>query len=69
MTLGISIKCHYADFCYGEHVVLFVIMLNVSMLSVVMLKVIVLSVVSPLEDTCRKTLFIMEPYFQPYADD
>ncbi len=49
-------------------------MLNVSMLSVVMLKVVFLNIamlgaVAPLEDTWRKTLFIVGPYFQPYDDD
>jgi hypothetical protein len=48
-------------------------MLNVNMLSVVMLKVVILNVVmlgavAHLKDTWRKTLFIVGPYFQPYAD-
>ncbi len=46
-----------------------VIMPSVVMLKVDILNVVTLGAVAPLEDTWRKTLIIMGPYFQPYGDD
>jgi hypothetical protein len=64
MTLGISMKCRYAECHYAESHVIFIVMLNVIMLSVVMfsvamLNVIKLSVMAPGCDLQRPiTLYI-----------
>jgi hypothetical protein len=47
MTLGISIKCHYAQCLVLFNGILNAIMLNVIMLNVIMLIVVMLSVVVP----------------------
>ncbi len=44
-TLSIRIMGHYAECCYAEFRVLFIVMLNVVMLNVVMLNAVMLSVV------------------------
>ncbi len=45
LTLGINIKCRYAECHYSECLVLFLVMLNAIILSVFMLSVIILNVV------------------------
>jgi hypothetical protein len=45
MTLGIRIKCLYADCCCNERHVLFNVRLNVIILSVIILSVSILSVI------------------------
>jgi hypothetical protein len=48
MTLSTTMFCHYAEYCYAEGRILFIVMLNVIMLSVIMLSVVKMSVVAPL---------------------
>ncbi len=58
MTLGISIKCHYAE-CRVLHIV----MLNVIVLSVVMLRAIMLKVIMMIVMAPRKISYLDCPWW------
>jgi hypothetical protein len=60
MTLRIAMLCHYAEWCYAECGILFIIMLNVIMRCAVMLNVIMLSVVAPFIEIDCKLLLLVE---------